>query len=405
MSPSEEFVAEAPVTSLEQGIVDGITGNGGHRGRTVLEREDLDLLFAALAARGFTIIGPTVRDDAIVYDEITTSADLPIGWTDEQSRGGYRLRRRDDEALFGYAVGAHTWKRYLHPPRLMLWRARRNVTGLDIVEQGQEHRPLALIGVRPCELRAIEIQDRVFLGGPYVDPHYGERRRDVLVVAVNCTEPGGTCFCASMDAGPTAREGFDIALTEVIGKRRHFFAVEAGSERGEEICAELSARLVLTAMSPAESEKVDARAARAGRGMSRTVDTTDVSDLLARNAENPRWAHAAERCLTCGNCTMVCPTCFCTTVEDLTDLAGDNAERWRRWDSCFTVDYSYIHGGSVRTSARARYRHWITHKFGTWLDQFGTSGCTGCGRCITWCPAGIDITEELHAVRQTDVGG
>jgi Fe-S-cluster-containing hydrogenase component 2 len=103
----------------------------------------------------------------------------------------------------------------------------------------------------------------------------------------------------------------------------------------------------------------------------------------------------AERCLTCGNCTMVCPTCFCTTTEDLTDLADGSGQRSQRWASCFETDFSYLHGGSVRVSGESRYRQWITHKLSTWHDQFGSSGCVGCGRCIAWCPTGIDITAEV----------
>ena len=136
--------------------------------------------------------------------------------------------------------------------------------------------------------------------------------------------------------------------------------------------------------------------------MGRSMDTCNIKDLFYRNLEHPRWNNVAERCLTCANCTMVCPTCFCTTIEDVTDLTGEHAERWRKLDSCFTMDFSYIHGGSVRASTKSRYRHWITHKLATWIDQFGTSGCVGFGRCITWCPVAIDITEEVHAIRKSE---
>ena len=142
----------------------------------------------------------------------------------------------------------------------------------------------------------------------------------------------------------------------------------------------------------------------AATDMGRTMETGDIRELLLGNLEHPRWEEVSDRCLTCGNCTLVCPTCFCHSVDDVTDLASGEAERTRRWDSCFNLEHSYIHGGSVRTSGRSRYRQWMTHKLATWIDQFGTSGCVGCGRCITWCPVAIDITEEAAAIRATDLG-
>ena len=124
-----------------------------------------------------------------------------------------------------------------------------------------------------------------------------------------------------------------------------------------------------------------------------------VHDLLYNNFEHPFWDDVGARCLACGNCTMVCPTCFCVTVEDSTDLAGDVAERRRRMDSCFSTAFTYVYGGSTRTSTRARYRQWLTHKLAGWVDQFGAVGCVGCGRCITWCPVGIDLTAEVASLR------
>ncbi|MCK4774160.1 MAG: 4Fe-4S dicluster domain-containing protein, partial [Candidatus Krumholzibacteria bacterium] len=153
---------------------------------------------------------------------------------------------------------------------------------------------------------------------------------------------------------------------------------------------------------PGERAASEAATERAVSQIERSMDTDGIRDLLCGNYEHPRWDEVSKRCLTCANCTLVCPTCFCTTVEDTTDLTGENAERWRKWDSCFTTDFSYIHGGSIRSSSTARYRHWITHKLATWFDQFGSSGCVGCGRCIAWCPVGIDITEEAAAIRADD---
>jgi sulfhydrogenase subunit beta (sulfur reductase) len=363
----------------------------------VIEPAALEALLGALRGRGYRVLGPTVGDGAIVYEELESAADLPIGWTDSQDGGHYRLERRDDEARFGYAVGPHSWKQFLLPPRLELWKARQNGDGgLEVEEESLDETPLAFVGVRSCELHAIATQDRVFIGGRVVDRDYEARRDGTFIVAVNCFEPGGTCFCTSMGTGPRVDREHDLALTEILDGE-HRLLVEAGSERGAEVLAELPGRDATGEDFEAATAAVDGAVHKMGR----ELDATDLHGLLRRNLEHPRWDDVAERCLTCGNCTMVCPTCFCTTVEDTTDLAG-NAERVRLWDSCYSVDYSYIHGGAIRPSGRSRYRQWLTHKFGTWHDQFGSSGCVGCGRCITWCPVGIDVTEELTAIRLTD---
>jgi sulfhydrogenase subunit beta (sulfur reductase) len=365
----------------------------------VLAPEALDDLLGALRSRGYRVLGPTVRDGAIVYDDLESAAELPIGWADRQEAGTYRLERRSDEARFGYAVGPHSWKPFLFPARLRLWRARANGGAPVVEEDAPDETPLAFIGVRACELNAIGIQDRVFTGGKFVDRDYAARRSGIFVVAVNCGEPAGTCFCVSMDAGPRVGEGYDLALTEIL-EGEHRFLVEAGTPAGAEVLAELPSRPAEEPDATAATAVVDSAAARMGR----TMDSVGLRDLLADNLEHPRWDDVAERCLTCGNCTLVCPTCFCSSVEDSTDLTGAEATRTRVWDTCFSLDYSYIHGGSVRASARSRYRQWMTHKLGTWHDQFGTSGCVGCGRCIAWCPVGIDITAEIAALRGEEAG-
>jgi sulfhydrogenase subunit beta (sulfur reductase) len=360
----------------------------------VITREGLSGLIVGLRNDGFRVIGPRLRDQAIVYDDIETVADLPAGWTDEQDGGHYRVLRRNDAALFGYNVGPHAWKRFLHPPLLRLWRAERSPEGFTVTQTAEPVERYAFLAVRSCELHAIAVQDRVLLNGPYVDPHYRARREGAFIVAVNCGQAGGTCFCASMNTGPKAREGFDLALTELLGEV-HEFLVEVGSDRGAALLATVANR-------PAEQRQMaqaEGTIARAQGNMGRHMRSDDVRELLQANLEHPRWDDVAQRCLTCGNCTMVCPTCFCTSVWDENDLSGNSAERKRRWDSCFTMDFSYIHGGSVRSSGRSRYRQWMTHKLANWVDQFGTSGCVGCGRCITWCPVGIDITEEVRAIR------
>lgn len=361
----------------------------------ILERDALGRLWDVLKRQGFTIIGPTLDQQAIVYSEIDSADDLPAGWTDEQKAGTYRLKRRQDQACFGYASGPVSWKKFLFLPSLKLWHGRRK--GKDIqIEKGKKEKPkLAFVGVRSCDLHAIGIQDKVFLKGQFVDSHYQCRREDVVVVAVNCTDPGGTCFCVSLQTGPKVTAGFDLSLTEIIDKKHHYFLVETGSPKGEKFLEALPHR------EAQETEKDEGKKLMedARRKMGRTFDMANIKELLYQNAEHPRWDEVAQRCLSCANCTLVCPTCFCSNVEDVTDLTGEYVERWRRWDSCFNPEFSYIHGGQVRHTTKGRYRQWMTHKLASWIDQFGSSGCVGCGRCITWCPVGIDITEEVKCIR------
>ncbi len=356
-----------------------------------------DRLIAALRALGYTVFGPRVRDESVVIDEIESAAMLPAGWEDQQERGRYTLTRTDSPRLFGITHGAHSWKRLLHPPTVRLWRAERGAGGLQFTDGDPAPRPMALVGVRPCELKAIHVQDGVLLDPHASDAVYRARREPAFIVVVQCARAGGTCFCASMETGPRARAGFDLALTEMVGPDGHWFLAEVGTHRGAEV-------LMLVGSRPATTREIT-QAERSVRDvaahMGRRLDTADLPARLAGRYGHAHWDELEARCLACGNCTLVCPTCFCTTVQDHADLGDTASDRIRRWDTCFAPEFSYIHGGSVRSSTHARYRQWLMHKLSTWHAQFGTSGCVGCGRCITWCPVGIDITEEAGAVAGT----
>ena len=362
-----------------------------------LESARLQTLLDVLAGDDRVIIGPTVRDQAVVYDRISSVEELPYGWTDEQEPGRYRLQQSGEEKYFGFAVGPHSWKQYLFPPRTVVATADR--VSADEAWQMQTPEPdetrFVFLGVRACELAAIAIQDRVFLEGAFVDPVYESRRRNSLIVAVNCTQAAATCFCTSTDSGPACRSGFDIALTEIEGG----FLLESGSESGEQLLAQLEC------VDSTAAHEAAARAAKqqAVDQISKTMETDDLRNLMLGNLRNEHWNEVASRCLSCSNCTMVCPTCFCATVNDVSDLDDTHIDRERSWDSCFNFDFSYMNDSVVRNSVASRYRQWLTHKLGSWHDQFGQSGCVGCGRCITWCPPGIDLTEEVAALRASDV--
>jgi len=388
--------------------------------RAVIDVPQLSALLTALRDDGYDVLGPTVRDGAISLGPIRTLDDLPRGVGDEQAPGRYRLTARGDGALFSFAAPAQALKRELLTPRATLVTTRRSGGELTVEPPATPTRKVAFFGARPCEVAAIAVQDRVLRGGPAVDVDYAARRDGAFIFAVNCNRPAGTCFCASMGAGPTAKAGFDLAATELLDTVRPergpghgsadgstprtmngAFLLEVGSVAG----AQLLERLKPRAPAPEELAAAEALGAAATTKMGRALDPNGLHDALLLSLDHPRWAEVGERCLGCANCTMACPTCFCTTTEDTTDLSGVTATRTRRWDSCFSLDFGYVHGGTVRPSLRARYRQWLTHKLAGWIDQFGTSGCVGCGRCITWCPVGIDLTQEVAALRSQPVHG
>ena len=344
-----------------------------------------------LSQNGFELIGPTVRDGALILGPIRKISELPVGWALEQKPGSSRLFRNHSTDYFNCTVGAHSWKPYLFPSRIDLLTAHRNGRGW-VFEPCRDDAPsFAFIGVRSCDLHAISNLDDVFINGNIRDPHYAFRREHAFILAVNCNSAVSTCFCTSMNTGPRVHAGFDLALTELPD----LFVVEIGSESGSNALAGVDWQPA----SAFDIGRVAQMAQRAERQIQRQVATSDLPKLLYDAIDHPCWDAIAERCLSCGNCTMVCPTCFCSTVEDHSDLTGTRTRRTRIWDSCFILDFSHVHGGNSRPTIRSRFRQWMTHKLGAWIDQFGKSGCVGCGRCIAWCPAGIDITEELGKMR------
>jgi ferredoxin len=358
-----------------------------------------DELIAALGRRGYTVIGPRVRDGAIVLDELVDANSLPIGWTDDQEAATYRVHRGHDRSLFAYAVGPQSPRRYLSPPRKSLWSAVRVDGGFELEAETIEPPAYAFVGVKACELAAIAVQDKVLRDGPYPDPSYVRAREKAFFVGANCGSPAATCFCTSMGTGPSVDTGHDLAVTELLTTDAHELLVEVGSERGAEVLAEIQAIASWRPSGDNDFAAKNAIVTESAVKMTRRLEPEVARDVLIHNLDHPRWDDVADRCLSCTNCTLVCPTCFCSAVEDVNSLDGDRAERVQRWDSCFTLGHSTLHGaGSVRGDTRSRYRQWLTHKLSTWWDQFGESGCVGCGRCISWCPAGIDLTEEVAAM-------
>ena len=365
----------------------------------VLDFAGLNSLIARLKEDGFRTIGTVVQSSAIVYDEIQSADDFPRGWSDRQSPGHYRLAKSDSPRLFDQVVGPQSLKTLFHKPHTTLWSAVQSNGQLHFRAEASTNQPMAIIGVRPCEIAAMLAQDRVFSGGEFCDPRYLAQRAGAFIMAVNCLRPGGNCFCTSMQTGPQANSGFDVVLTETESDGKVIYVARGGSDRGQTMLTSLTGREATTI----ELEQEHQLIAEASRQMGQHLETTGLSESLALSHDHSHWKEVEGRCLSCGSCTSVCPTCFCSTVEDTADLTLHHAKRVRKWTSCFTREFTYLHGGHVRQSGASRYRHWITHKLSGWHDQYGSSGCVGCGRCVTWCPVGINIVEEATAISQSHV--
>lgn len=359
-----------------------------------LPHQRLQEFIDALHHAGFICIGPQVRDGAIVYEPLKHAEQLPWGIRDHQSRGQYHLEATDEKKAFSFANGAQAIKPLLFKSKEMVWKVSRNADGkLEFKPHRPKEQPTAIFGARSCDLAAMAIQDKVFLNEKHVDPLYKERRENLFVIAINCSYSSQNCFCVSAGTGPLVKNPFDILMTEIEGG----LVVKIGSERGQEIIAGMNLNDSRTNQDKEATDNVEHAATMQTKRI--PLDNGyGLRDLLFANLDHPRWDEVADRCISCGNCTQVCPTCFCHSETEEPALDGSSSEHHREWDSCFTAGHSNVNGKVIRDDTRKQYRQWLTHKVGSWFDQFDVSGCVGCGRCVSWCPVGIDITEELAAI-------
>lgn len=355
--------------------------------------DDLQKIIDELLSRQIECIGPQVSDGAIVYKAMNTIALLPWGVRDIQGKGSYKLSEVDNSQAFAWANGPAAVKPIVFKPEQTVFTVAKDANGKLQFNSQPKARPKALIGIRPCDLHALTIQDKVFLHGDVVDPFYKVQRQALWLIVVNCSYSSDNCFCLTADGHPKADKGFDIALTEISKG----FVAEFGSGKARDLQVKFNFKVASQSQLKQAQKKIDA----AVNGQTKKLVQFDPQYLIEQD-KNPHWDDVAKRCLSCGNCTQVCPTCFCHRQVEKPALTGNESQHVRQWDSCFTQDHSYIHGMTIRASTKQRYRQWLTHKLGSWHQQFGTSGCVGCGRCISWCPTGIDITEEVNAVVTTN---
>jgi ferredoxin len=348
-------------------------------------------LISLLIESGYHCIGPQVRDGAIVFDTLTSIEQLPLGITEHQSPGSYSLAKSGEPYYFNWNTGPQAIKPLVFSPYETLWSSEKKADGeLSFSATGPADSKIAIIGIRACDIAALYLMDKHFLHDHAKDPYYLTRRQNMFLVAINCTRSAETCFCVSTDDGPQAQYGYDLALTEL----ERGYTIESLSDHGQQVLQQLDTQTASQEQQDAARQAIENAASQ----QQRALPSRNLKEMLFDNLEHPQWEEIAKRCLSCGNCTAVCPTCFCHAEIETPSLDGKQSEHIRQWDSCFTAEHSYIHGITIRSQTSQRYRQWLTHKLGSWHDQYGRSGCVGCGRCISWCPVGIDITEEINII-------
>ncbi|MDI6800971.1 MAG: 4Fe-4S dicluster domain-containing protein [Thermodesulfovibrionales bacterium] len=361
-----------------------------------IQKYNLSHIFDRLKS-SHKLIGPKIENNAIILSEIEFH-DIPAGYRDQQSPGCYKLKQGENAEVFSFSPGPDSFKRFLHPPFAEIFRFEKSKKGITISPSNSDEKPFAFIGIRACDISAMKLYDRVFSGEHIRDKTYESLRKNCFIMAVNCIYPGDNCFCQSIGTGPEVKDYFDIVITEI----RDSFILETGTVAGERLLTGLQQDRVNDNDMKERNESIQ----RCGKAMKKAIKFDELPWLIYRNLEHPRWAEIEKRDLECGNCTQVCPTCFCNSSYDLVSLSGVlkkseglSGVRIRAWDSCFSKNFARVHGGNFRPSRKARYRQWMSHKLAYTFEQFGLPGCVGCGRCITWCPVGIDITHELEALR------
>jgi len=370
-----------------------------------LSIQDIEKIFLYLKQE-YKIIGNKIENNSVILAELENLSDTPSGYSDEQSPGKYKLINNKSEQLFSFSLSPQSWKKYLHPPESTLWKIHKKDNSFNIETPKIEKNKMAFWGIRPCDFEAIKIYDGVFLRDNKTNLKYKSIRDNLFIFAINCTVNHNTCFCSSMNSGPDIKDGFDLAVTEIFiendeNNTSHHFILNADTQKGQNIVDKFQFK-------EASKEEVNFaknKVIENKESITNTFNTKNLDKILQDNYNHEIWYKMGEKCTSCSNCTFVCPTCYCTRTVDFTNLDGSMATRISKWDSCFSKDFTRINNKYIRDSLSSRYRHWVMHKFSTWQEQFGTQGCTGCGRCITWCPSGINIVKvirEIQASSKTD---
>jgi sulfhydrogenase subunit beta (sulfur reductase) len=281
-------------------------------------------------------------------------------------------------------------KKFFHPPRLPMFR----LEGESYLEP--EPAPnRVLFGVHPCDIHGLLILDKLFLER-FRDPYYAERRSKTAILAMSCI-PDDKCFCKSTNTH-FIDEGFDLAFNDL----KDFFLCWVGSSLGDDLIR-LAPELFDSNVQHKDMWRyVEWRRWRDSQFVLQP-DLTGMPDIMELSHDHPVWRELGEKCLACGSCSMVCPTCNCYNVAD-TAMPDGTGDRERFWDSCTLKEYSLVAGGhNFRADRRDRLLLWYTHKLQKFMSQYGKPSCVGCGRCAVTCPVDINVITVFEGLTGEEV--
>jgi len=356
--------------------------------------EELTQIVAVLMAEGYTVIGPKDKKLALNLEKLSSPDELALGFVSEEKEGYYRLKPAKTLAIDA-AKPMNSPKYYTEKANQLLYTASQVNNQWEFKTAVVEPEPIAFFGLNACDVASLYILDLTFKQ-EFKDPVYEKNRQAVqFVVGVNCTHPGNNCFCSTYNTGPRLTYPYDLGLT-CLGET---YLVEAGSQKGKEVLAKLKSEPA----SQAHLQQKETLLEKAKKQMSKAFNLKKACQVLADNYEHPYWDEPSERCLSCANCINVCPTCYCYQIYRRANLSADEVAVFRSLDACHHLEFAAVHGGNFRPRRVDRLRHWVNHKIFWTIEQYGVPGCVGCGRCITWCPTAIDITEPVFRLGGREV--
>lgn len=345
-----------------------MTGEETFQNSNFLIKKDVFLNFIDTLKYEYKVIGPVKENSHYIFKEIYSSSDLQMDYPTTMLSPG---------------------KMFIYKPREDILRFNIE-SSIAIEEIKHEIEKQIIVGIHPCDMHAILYLDRVFLNG-FIDPHYKMRRENSILIAINCSQVLENCFCSSVGTGPYLKvhSGYDMVLTDLGDD----YLVEIKSSRAFNIKGKEANPEIFKLKS--EKEKTLLNSFR------KHIDVKGIDELFIKNLDHPVWSITAdERCLSCSNCVMVCPTCFCYDIIDEMDMNLKEIIRFRQLDACQDIKFAKVHGGNYRQRRSSRLRQFVMHNL-NYTSQYGLIKTVGCGRCITWCPTKIDLTEITKEIQRS----